>query len=115
MGSFDPNDFTATISLCHGGKVIGDGGLQVGSAGLGLKEAATPKGEGVLLINQGDSQPPTHPNEMGWIKSISFSIDLGRNEAKFNHGKGAMGHRRRETLGGGVMGLGFWFFFPSIS
>ena len=38
----------------------------------------------------GVSQLPSHPNEMGWIKSMSFFIDLGCNEAKFNQSKGGL-------------------------
>lgn len=41
------------------------------------------------IRSPGDSQPPSRPNEMGWNKSISFLIDSGRSEAKFNQGKGA--------------------------
>ena len=42
------------------------------------------------IRSPGDSQPPSRPNEMGWIKSISFLIDSGRSEAKFNQGKGGL-------------------------
>ena len=42
------------------------------------------------IRSPGDSQPPSRPNKMGWIKSISFLIDSGRSEAKFNQGKGGL-------------------------
>lgn len=36
------------------------------------------------ILGPGDSQPPFHPDEIGWSKSISFLIDLGCFKAKFS-------------------------------